>query len=568
MYERVDVLKGTSGVLFGVAAPGGVVNYVRKKPQFESAIRIDSALGSFDLARTSLDATGSLGDSDTVAYRLIVTGNTGKQTVHGDDDGSGFEDDFFIVNPQMTWLMPGGGSVNVSYEYNEMNRAQDFGIKRLNSGEILFGRRFVSPDNTFETEQHIGTIEVTQPLLEGWTLSLGAKAIRADVDSTIDTTFFGPLDGSLLPRVTAQSVADQSQEEFRIRIDGQFFTGGNIKHQLTFGFNYLQTETDFSESPIVRNTEIDPFNPVLGPRPLLAEPQPLFVFGSDPEKRIFLQDYVSIGEKLSLFGGVSYLEFREGTNDIRGTVFGEDEDFVWHAGAIYNHNAWLNPFFSFSTSLESQRGRLAGGGLVPSRTGEQMELGLKSEWFDRRLATTVSLFHIEQTNIAESDPNNPPGTSFFDQDLILVGDQRTRGFEFEAVGSIADHIRIIGGYSYLDAEFTRSTTAVEGNTPHSVPEHKFSLFTEYAFTGELQGWSAGLGFIHESSREGDNANTFQLPDYERVDLTLAYQRGPFNFRASVENVFDENYIAGSGRNAHRLVQGSPRFFTLSAGWEM
>jgi len=527
LYERVDILKDTSAVLFGVAAPGGVVNYVRKKPLFEPAYRIEGALGSFDLARTTFDATGPLGNSESLAYRVVVTGNNGKQTVHGDDDGGGFENDFVVFNPQLTWLTPGGGELNLSYEYNEMNRPYDPGIKRLDSGEILFGKKFVASGNEFDSEQHIGTLDFNQPLWQGWDLFLGAKFVRADNDWLIDSSFFGPLDGSPIPRLTSLSLEDHEQDEYRAEINGEFFSGDRIKHQMTFGFRYLETETSVKRGTASTSETIDPFNPVFGAQAAIPSPVPFFTFGEDPQKRFYLQDYVSIGEKLNIFGGVSYVDFKEGFVSASGSSgFGEDEAFVWNIGTIYNHSARLNPFVSYATSLESQRGIVQGGGLIPSKEGEQIEFGLKSEWLDGRLATTVSLFQIDQTNIGETDPSDPTGTF-----SILAGDQQTRGVELEAVGNITDNLRIIGGYSYLDAEFTESTTGNKGNTPHSVPDQKVSIYGEYAFAGELQGWSAGLGFIHESSREGDNANTFELPSYERVDLTLAYQRGPFDFRA-------------------------------------
>jgi len=565
LYERVDILKGTSAVLFGVAPPGGVVNYVRKKPQFESAYRIDAALGSFDLARSSFDATGAVGNSDTLAYRTVVTVNTGDQTVLGDVDGDGLEDDSVIFNPQLTWLPPGGGKLNLSYEYHDLNSPFVPGIKRLDSGQILFDRKNVASGNDYDSEQHIGTVEFNQPLLKGWELSLAAKIVRGDSDRTSDSTFFGPLGGSRSTRFTGRFLEDFEQEQYRAEINGSFFTGERIEHQLTAGFTYLRSLVVTDRSTAIENDAIDVFNPVFGPTPSLPAPEFAFTIQMDPEQRFYLQDYVSIGDKLSIFGGVSYVDF-VGGNEFSDPEFpedkGEDDAFVWNLGAIYNHSALLNPFASYATSLEFQRGLLRSGERVPSREGEQIEIGNKSEWFDGRLATSVSLFQVEQTNISEFDPDDP---NFIFS--ILVGDQRTRGFEFEAVGDITEQIRIIGGYGYLDAEFTESTTGNQGNSPHSIPEHKFSLFGEYAFTGELRGWSAGLGFIHETGREGDNANTFELPDYERVDLTLAYQRGPFDFRASVENVFDENYIAGSAGNGNRLSQGAPRFFTLSAGYE-
>lgn len=261
-----------------------------------------------------------------------------------------------------------------------------------------------------------------------------------------------------------------------------------------------------------------------------------------------------------MFGGLSWTDTEF---DFGGFSVGEDESLDGSIGLIYNQNAWLNPFASYATSLQPQRGELAGGGIVPFSEAEQIEVGLKSEWFGGRLRTTASLFQIEKTNIAQDAPDTPDPT-----DLVLAGDQRTRGAELEAVGQITDRISLIAGYSFLDAEFNESTTGNEGNTPRMVPEHKVSLFGQYAFGGALEGWRGGVGFIHVGDRWATNANTLELPTYERVDLNLAYERGPFHFRANIENVFDEDYIIGSSSERTSILeQGTPRLFTLTAGYE-
>lgn len=68
-------------------------------------------------------------------------------------------------------------------------------------------------------------------------------------------------------------------------------------------------------------------------------------------------------------------------------------------------------------------------------------------------------------------------------------------------------------------------------------------------------------------RYADNANTFELPDYERVDLYLGYQHGAYGVKMTLENLFDEDYILGSGGSGHELAQGATRFLTLSVGYE-
>jgi len=562
LYERIDVLKGNASLLYGTAAPGGVVRYVTKKPQFESRHRVEATLGSFETTRGTVDSTGPLGDN--VAYRIIATALDSNQSFHGDNDDRSF-DDRLIFNPQLTWLTPGGGELRVSYEYSDHDNGYDPGIKRLSDGSFTFNSEpFSGPDNFQDRENHIGVVDFTQPIGENWQVQVGGSIGRTDIDALWDFASGNPDATDQIARFTRRFTEDAEHEELRAELSGRFNTGSLLQHNLTVGASYRSTEQINNNAQRFAAGEIDARNPVFGPAPDVG-PSTRFFSNELQEMAVYIQDYISVGEKLNLFGGLRYTD-AEINQSIGGPGFGasndgSDDALDYTIGAIYNQNYWLNPFVSYSTALTPQTGALSGSGdAVPFREGEQIELGLKSEWFDGRLATTLSVFEIEQTNIAEGDPANP---GF----LILAGNQRTRGFEFEAVGQITDQISIFGGYSYLDAEFTESTTGNKGNTPASVPEHKFSIFGEYAFTGDLEGWRAGVGFIHVGDRETDSANTFELPNYERVDLSLAYERGPFDFRASIENVLDEDYIIGSDFGGVNLAQGAPRFFTLTAGWE-
>jgi len=555
LYERVDVLKGTSAVMYGLATPGGIVNYIAKKPQSEAAVRLEGSVGSFDTRRASLDATGALNASGSLAYRVILTGQSANQTVNGDNSDGSF-DDRVVFSPSLLWQTPGGGHLYASYEYSNIESVFDPGVKRLDSGEILFETDpFVGPESGFDRELHKGKIEWVKPLAQNWELLLGGVLTRSDNVSNIDASFFGNLDGEAMPRWTAKSLEDYEQTEIRAELSGEWQMTHDIHHSMTLGANYLDTEVSVDRASVTTSGVIDPFAPEFGPGPELPEPVFWFDIGSEPETNIYLQDYIQIKDKLKLFAGVSYSDFeifRE--HAVAADFHNSESSFNWDLGVIFNYNDYLNPFISYSTSTEPQREVNA------PREGEQIEAGLKSRWLGERLTTTLSLFQIDQSDKAEEVPSNSG-------QFRLVGDQRTRGVEFEAVGRISDQLRLIGNYSYLDADFNQSTTGNEGNRPHSVPENKVSLFGEYAFRGRLEGLQTGLGFIHVGERYGDNANTFELPDYERVDLYLGYQRGAYDVKMTLENLFDEDYILGSGGSGHELAQGATRFLTLSVGYE-
>ena len=470
LYERIDVLKGTASILYGTAAPGGIVRYVTRRPEFESRHRLEATLGSFETTRGTIDSTGPIDEAGTLAYRLIATGLDSNQSFNGRNDDRSF-DDRLIVNPQLLWRTPGGGELHLSYEYSNHNNTIDTGIVILPDGSITFNNGpLIGADNFIDRENHIGTITFTQPFAQDWSFELGAAIGRTDIDGLWDSAF-APPGSSLLNRQTRRWKENQDQEELRGKVEGRFNTGANIEHELSIGANYFSSTYENNNGQIFAVGAIDPTNPMFGPAPDVG-PLNRFFGQAIEETSVWIHDYVSIGDKLKMFGGLRFIDAESDLtqNDIGGAESG----ITYSIGAIYNQSPWFNPFASYSTSLTPQTGLLSGSDeAVPFLEGDQIEFGLKSEWFDGSLATNVSLFQIEQTNITEGDPVNP---GF----VILVGDQRTRGIEFEAVGQVTEQISIIGGYSFLDAEFTAGSN--QGNTPHSVPEHKFSLYGNYDFT--------------------------------------------------------------------------------------
>jgi len=556
LYERIDILKGPSGLLYGTAAPGGIVRYVTKKPQFEATHRVEATVGSYDTLRGTLDSTGPLNEDQTLAYRLIVSGLDANLTNHGRNDDIAY-DRRLIVNPQLTWRTPGGGELRLGYELSRHDSPIDPGINRLNDGSYTYNTAaFLGPDSFLERKHHIGKATFTHPVNENWSVHLAGSVGHTDSDFLADASFGAPSAANRLDRETIRGAEESNWHDMRAELRGNFHTGEAIRHDLTLGVSHFNGDTVIDLVTLFQAAVIDARNPVYGPAPATG---PLaFVFAGElSESAVYLQDYVSLGDHVRVFGGLRYVDAENVAKSKPFTSTGRATALDYTLGAIYNATNWLNPFVSYATALTPQTGTLTSGESVPFREAQQIEIGNKSQWFDGRVTTTVSLFQIEQTNIAEGDPANPDF-------VVLAGDQRVRGVEFEAVGKITDQFSLLAGYSYLDAVFTESLTGNEGKTPHSVPRHKASLFGLYEFAGGLEGLRFGLGAVHVGERFGDNANSYQLPTYERLDAFVGYRAGRYALSLSVANLLNTNYIEGSGGFGN-FAQGARRFLTFKVG---
>jgi len=194
-------------------------------------------------------------------------------------------------------------------------------------------------------------------------------------------------------------------------------------------------------------------------------------------------------------------------------------------------------------------------------------VGVKTEFFNGALTSTLAFFHLTKSNILTADLSTLDPT-----DQRVVGEQRSRGIELDISGQLSESISLIGSYAFTGTEVledpqqfddgTGNIVTTEGNAGHrfaNVPRHAGSLFAKYSFQeASLRGLSLGAGVFAASQRQGDLENSFQLPGYVRLDAFAAYEwkLGPPRITAqlNIENLSDKEYFESSN-----IGEGIPRF---------
>lgn len=194
--------------------------------------------------------------------------------------------------------------------------------------------------------------------------------------------------------------------------------------------------------------------------------------------------------------------------------------------------------------------------------GIAYETGIKYDLPEHNLSVTAALFHITKENVLTVDPANV-GSQMF---KIAAGEVRSRGFDLSIAGNITPQWRVIGGYAYVDAEVTESSTAnmPVGTRLANVPEHSFNLLDTYEFdNGALDGLGLGVGVKYVGSRKGTTTSTaYDLDAYTVVDLLAYYPlTDRVRLNLNLDNVFDEEYYERAWNVW--AYPGAPR--TLQAG---
>ncbi|MEG3849328.1 TonB-dependent siderophore receptor [Microcoleus sp. herbarium19] len=561
VVEQVEVLKGPASVLFGNIEPGGIVNVTTKQPLREPAYTFAFEAGNRNFYQPSIDFTGPLTTDKSLLYRFIANYQT----------AGGFQDfvntNQITIAPSIAWRIGDNTELNLYYEYAKFTADPPVSFSFLRSDGRLSPRNlFTNYPNFFDTDQSVQRFgyTFTHQFSDSWQIRNNFGGLLSKVDETppgivgVENDRFLRLDSYDL---------DYGYDNYFGQIDllGKFNTG-SISHQLLIGFDV----NDYTDSYQGRfNTNL-PLLDIQNPNYDVPEPiyEPFFEFENRVQSYgLYLQDQIAFGNFKLLIGG-RYDWVSSTLETANFSVSGNpttdesayDTAFSPRIGLVYQPSDTISLYTSYSRSFRAQTGSAASAlGFNPTE-GTQYEVGIKADWLDGRLSTTLAAYNLTKTNVLTTDPNNP-------QFSIQTGEQRSQGIELDIAGEILPGWRVIASYAYTDAEVTADKTIPVGNRLQNVPENQASLWTTYEIqTGSLRGLGFGLGLFYLGERQGDLANSFQLKDYLRTDASLFYQRDRFRAALNVRNLLDIDYVTSAfGQNF--IQRGAPFTITGSVSWE-
>jgi len=555
--ERVEVLKGPAAALYGRIEPGGLIDQVTKKPLATPAYALRQQFGSFDLYRTTLDATGPLTKDDTLRYRLnIAHENADSFRDFVDREG-------LFVSPVVTWNLGAHTQASVDYQYRFRDNPSDRGVPIVNGrpAPVPISRYYEEPGiSAVETESHRAGFMWSHAFSDHWVLRHRFKADRDQLDGQrIEPGRV--IDGRTLTRTARDRTQDTETYFTVLDLTGQFTTAG-FNHRVLGGLDYYDTETMLGGGSIIPYADIDLFEPVYsGVRP---------VFPAVPEftRRqdwfgLYFQDQIELLENLQVLGGGRFdWAGSEESQSVTGPAqSAEDRAFSPRVGLVYQPTTWLGLYGSYAESFGAmaQFGRSRTGEAFGPETATQYEAGLKADVLDGSLTATLAFYHLTKQDILTPDPVEPEFS-------VQIGAARSRGIELDVSGALSAALALIASLAYTDTEITKSNLGDEGNPLAAVPEWSGSLWAVHTHQeGPLRGLRLGAGIFAEDARPGDNAGTFELPGYVRMDLLAAYEwtigSTRLTAQLNVENALDKEYFKSPILIS--AVPGAPRTFVSS-----
>ena len=561
--ERVEVLKGPSAMLYGRAQPGGLVNIVTKRPQTEAYYSLQQQVGSFDTYRTLLDATNKITQDGSLSYRLN----------YEHLDAGSFRDNHpttrDFLAPSLTWKVTDKTQLDLDFIYQNVKAVTDSGIPYgLQLSGVIQGRipiNFSSnePTDYANKESYTGGATLTHNFNQDW--KVRAKfSTHNQVAPTAQTFFMGAADllGNL-NRGFFKSNDDFKNQYGTVDITGHFATGP-LKHTVLLGSDYYHSSNanlsafkGFWDGV----PSINVFNPQYGYTGLSNTPLGGLNTTTNEWYGIYTQDQVSLWDKWHLLMGGRFDNAMSSNLDASGVVTNHtnDNNFSPRIGLLYQPVSWLGAYVNYVNGFNAfNQGRPLNGSSFQPERSKEMEFGLKGEWLDGKLRSTLAFYELTKTNV--KTPLPAPLSNF----SATTGAVRSRGIEFDLQGQLTEYWNVIGTYAYTEAMIVSgsddpsSGIGATGNRLENIPRNASSLWSTYDFSKfGVQGFSAGAGVYLVGNRAANSANTFDLPGYGRVDTMLKYRHkvGPSNVTVqfNIENLLDKEYYA-SNNGAGNFVQ--------------
>jgi iron complex outermembrane receptor protein len=555
--EQIEILKGPAAVLYGRIEPGGLVNYVTKKPRDTPYYSLQQQFGSYDQYRTIVDATGPIDKNKTLLYRL-----NGSYT-----DNQSFRDfvsnERFFIAPSLTWRPNEKFETNLDVEYKHDNLNADVGIPAIGDrpAPIPITRTLKDgPQRQLLESTSVG-LDWTYHVNDDWKIT--QRYLFKDWSLTGPTIFNNGLQANnrLLNRSAQIAGQDYMTHSGNIDLNGKFKLLGS-KHNLLIGVDGFHAITE-AASASGEAPSIDIFSPVYGQVNFAAlTTNNGFFYRKESWVGAYVQDQITLFDKLHILLGGRYDNVTTGSSfspasldaatATAGRIAREDNAFSPRAGVLYQVQDWLSVYSSYTESFSSNNGVSAGGTNFEPQRGKQYEIGIKTESKDKRFSSTLAFFHLTKSNLLTDDPNEADP-----QFQTLAGKIRSKGIELDLAGQVTDRLHLLTTYAYTMANYTQDFNGLKGNSLDNVPKHQGSLLSTWQFNDAFK---AGLGAVVVGMRPGDAQNTYQLPGYARMDAMAAYTphigQHKLTFQVNINNLLDKEYYASAGgRNA--IIPGSP-----------
>lgn len=544
--DNIEVIKGATAALYGRGAAGGLINRITKKPQAQQDTELGLAFGSDRQRRVSLDAGGALnGDVNARLIAAYDAGNSYRDVVHHNRT---------LLAPALAWNISPQTKLLLQAELQREDHTPDRGIPAVNGRAVkvdahtFYGEKFdftkTNSDSFRAKFEHklsdqlsfVNQLQWSQTDLDG--VNTRNRRVNANGTLSRQVTYF-PIQQKNLVNQTELSYAvgshfilagvelAQQQRDTLVRQTGVAFPVDLMHPQ------QLMTAPDFKNLPVAIDSSFDGVT-----------------------SAVYVQDQIALSPQWDMLVGGRFDQFKQkqikhNANNAKSER--SDHLFSPRLGLVYKISPQQSAYATVSRSYQPAGGDLLYTGSqafnqVKALRTDLQEIGLKQDWMNQRLYTSIAWFRVEQSNQLTADPSDVAGLR-----QLQIGRQGNQGLELEVQARLGGGTQFNAGYTYNDAKILASNDIRIGNRAEMTPAHNASLWLKQSL---WQDWSAGVGVIAHSEQYALTDNVVRLPGYARVDLVLSYQQKAYDIAVKLANVGNTRYIESANNNV-QLQPGAP-----------
>lgn len=560
IYDRVEVLRGATGLTEGSGNPAASINLVRKRPTATPQYSVDTTVSSYGKARATLDASGPLNEAGTLRGRFVASGGA----------GDGYRDYFEQKNLTLYGVIDADitedttVSLGFSHQKENTNGYTWGGLPTKADGSFynFSPKTYLGSDWEYLNKtQNTAYLDVEHRFDNDWKFNASARGTWADSDML--SAYLWRYNGQLRK---FDRLYDYDDDQFAAdaHLSGPVEMFGR-NHDVVIGVSAMREKHAYigggSGFYIVDPEKWDP----------TSIPKPSFTVGAitggldQREAGIYASTRLNISDplKVVLGGRLSWYENNDMYSD---DEYVENGKFIPYLGIIYDINDTFSVYGSYTGIFKPQYAYGVDGALIKPAEGNNREIGVKGEFLDGKVNASVALFETNQEGLAVALDNvtycNPVAYTCYEAaDKI-----RTRGVEFEISGEVLPDLNLGLGYTYSQSKYVEGENSGESYNTNKIPAHLLKLSAAYQLPGDLENWTIGGGVRAQSKTYYQGSNfRIEQPAYAVVDLMARYK---FNeqteMQVNVNNLFDKEYYSAiSSLTSYGNFIGASREVTLS-----
>ena len=584
LYERIEVVRGATGLRKAQSEPGGSINAVRKRPTTRRHIELTASADRYKTLRSGVDVSGTLSESAQLRGRAVALAERSVGFQKHVDGNKAFL--YGVLDKRFGE----GGKLTVGGLYHhEHDTPPLFGLPADGKGNDLRLSRdtYLGAEwNRSRYRKLNAFAEWEQNFNEDWKLTA-----LADYKQNKSVTEYAYVpnrsgvasDGTVSDGWVGRSDRYNHQWSFHADLEGKYPLFGR-KHELYAGYSYTREKFD----NLWRGSRLSGRYPVRAwtgseiNKPDWSSAAYKEIRKTVPDTHtLTLATRLNLTGRLHLLLGTSYSRWRQSQYLSwmkEPYSYGHKGRFVPYAAATFDLTPHNTLYASYTSIFQNSTGYYdAEDKQLPPVTGNSYEIGWKGSFRDGRLDTTLAVFQTQKNNYPGNTRERHPRT---DNWIFTPVTQQSRGFDAEIAGSITDNWQLFAGYTYNRRRYSKtaaaSTAAQNGkgvDFSQHTPKHIFRLNTVYRLPGVARKWllTGGVSVQSKSSPITVDGRKHYLGGYAVWHAGVQYEPNPaMRLALKIDNLTNRRYYesyAHRGTNQGHFY-GVPRNISLSFRWKM